>query len=88
MQSPPRWFLNLLVRLLEASPDVLALFERAPFGETPPRYVRATLYVYKMTDRATRARTGAVWTREEIGTYVPPVTIAPLEAPAEDYGRL
>ena len=33
-------------RLLENDPEVLALFKNNPFGETPPRYVRAMLWQY------------------------------------------
>lgn len=74
---PPRWFLRFLQRLLEGSPEVLALLERAPFGERPPRYVRALLYNYLMTDRNTRKRTGEWWHRELLGLYVPPIALAP-----------
>ncbi len=75
--SPPRWFLSLLVRLLEGSPEVLGLFAGNPFPDTPPRYVRAVLHEYRMTDLATRRSTGQWWTRELLGLYVPPVTLGP-----------
>jgi hypothetical protein len=35
------WFQNLMVRLLQGSSPVMRLFERTPFGGSPPRYVRA-----------------------------------------------
>jgi lipase maturation factor 1 len=73
MQSPPPWFGRLLERLLEGSPEVLALLDRDPFPDRPPRYVRALLYDYRMTDRATRRRTGAWWRRELRGEYFPAV---------------
>ena len=72
---PPAWFLRLLARLLEGSPDVLALLDGNPFPERPPRYVRALLYDYRMTDRETRCRTGAWWRRELLGVYVPTCTL-------------
>jgi uncharacterized membrane protein YphA (DoxX/SURF4 family) len=75
--SPPRWFLALLVRLLEGSPDVLSLLAGNPFPERPPRYVRAVLYDYRMTDLATRRGTGQWWKRETVGLYVPPVALGP-----------
>jgi uncharacterized membrane protein YphA (DoxX/SURF4 family) len=75
--APPRWFLSLLVRLLEGSPEVLSLFAGNPFPEQPPRYVRAVLYDYQMTDLATRRSTGQWWAREPLGLYVPPVTLGP-----------
>jgi hypothetical protein len=80
---PQPWFLRLLVRLLEGSPDVIALFESTPFPSTPPRFVRALLYEYRMTDRATRAQTGAWWKREEIGLYFPPVSLVSADQPAD-----
>ena len=60
-QPPPRWFASLLARLLEGSPDVLALFAGNPFPARPPTFVRALLYEYRMADRATRRRTDAWW---------------------------
>jgi hypothetical protein len=72
LSSPPGWFMALLGRLLEGSPDVLALFEENPFPERPPRMVRASLYRYRMSDRQTRQATGAWWTRERLGLYVSP----------------
>ncbi|MFL5350036.1 MAG: lipase maturation factor family protein [Hyalangium sp.] len=75
--SPPSWFLSLLVRLMEGAAEVLALFEENPFPERPPRYVRAILYDYRMTDLETRRRTGEWWAREPLGLYVPPVALGP-----------
>ena len=79
LSSPPGWFLALLGRLLEGSPEVLALFERNPFPEGPPKMVRATLWRYRMSDRATRKATGAWWTRGRLGTYVAPAALGPDE---------
>lgn len=67
------WFSNLLLRLLESVPEVLALFEENPFADTPPVQVRALLYDYRYTTPAERARSGAWWVRREIGLYFPPV---------------
>jgi hypothetical protein len=75
--SPPMWLLSLLMRLLEGSPDVLALLADNPFPEGPPRFVRAVLYDYKMTDLATHRRTGEWWRREPLGLYVSPLTLEP-----------
>ncbi|QRK10175.1 lipase maturation factor family protein [Archangium violaceum] len=75
--SPPTWLLALLLRLLEGSPDVLKLFAHNPFPEHPPRYIRAVLYDYRMTDLETHRRTGAWWTRERLGLYLPPLSLAP-----------
>lgn len=38
-------FGNLVMRLLEGSPEVVALLERNPFPAKPPRYLRAVKYM-------------------------------------------
>ena len=85
LEPPPPWFARLLLRLLEGSPEVLALLERNPFADHAPKYMRALLYEYRMTDRETRRRTGMYWERELLGFYIPPCTRAPVpsRAPAE-----
>ena len=65
------WFTNFMVKLLQGSPPVLALLADDPFPQKPPRYVRALLYQYHFTDRATRARTGDWWRRDLKGLYCP-----------------
>jgi lipase maturation factor 1 len=64
-----QWIVSLLDRLLEGSPPVLGLLETNPFPDHPPRYVRAVLYEYHFTDRATRQSTGAWWRSEPLGIY-------------------
>ncbi|MGQ0505059.1 MAG: lipase maturation factor family protein [Myxococcaceae bacterium] len=76
LTSPPSWFSRFLRRLLEGSPDVTSLLSSNPFPESPPRYVRAVLWRYTMTDRATRKQTGRWWSRERLGLYFPPVTLS------------
>ena len=63
------WIVNLLARLLQGSPEVLSLFAHNPFPGTPPRYIRALLYDYKFGDW---------WTRELLGTYIRPISLADL----------
>jgi hypothetical protein len=74
---PPPWFATLLVRLLEGVPEVLAQFDTVPFER--PLAVRARLYRYRMSDLATRRRTGAWWQRELLGTYFPAITVGRRE---------
>lgn len=74
------WFVNFVERLLEGSPDVLALLERNPFPDSPPRYLRATLYEYRFTTPVAREISGAWWQRERLGAYLPPVSL-------ESFGR-
>ena len=73
--GPSAWFTNVLFRLLEGSPDVLALLETNPFPGAPPRYVRALLYDYEMTDLRTHEETGAWWVRSLEGLYFPPCSL-------------
>jgi predicted DCC family thiol-disulfide oxidoreductase YuxK len=72
-QSP--WLLALARRLLEGSPPVVGLLEKAPFAGHPPRHLRAVLYDYHFTGFAARRATGAWWRREETGLYLPVVTL-------------
>ncbi len=69
------WFVNFVFRLLQGSPDVLALLSPDPFSGAPPRYLRALVYDYSFTDFETRRRTGAWWKREPRGTYLPAVSL-------------
>lgn len=68
------WLKRLLARLLENDRTVLRLLRHNPFGDTPPEYVRARLYLYRFTTRSQRRESGAWWHRELIGEYIPPVT--------------
>ena len=79
---PPRWFPRLLARLLEGAPEVLALFERNPFPARPPRFVRALLYDYKMTDLRAHRQTGSWWVRTKLGIYFPACTASSGPHPA------
>jgi len=79
-QAEP-WFVNLAVRLLEGSPEVVALLGRNPFPSSPPRYIRARLYDYSFTTFSERRATGDWWKRELKGEYLPAVSLR--AAPAE-----
>ncbi|MSU69649.1 MAG: lipase maturation factor family protein [Opitutaceae bacterium] len=72
-QNP--WVANLCQRLLLNTPEVLALLATNPFPGQPPRLVRAVLYDYHFTDRATRARTGQCWRRTVLDYYAPPASL-------------
>lgn len=76
--SSPRhqpWIIPLMKRLLESSPPVLALLDKNPFPDAPPRFVRARLYQYRFTDAQTRRETGAWWTRSFNREYTPAVSL-------------
>ena len=69
------WFVNFCVRLLQGSPQVLALMEKNPFPKAPPKYIRATVYYYRFTDRAMRRKTGNWWKRRPGIIYLPMVSL-------------
>ena len=69
------WFENFCLRLLQGSPQVLALLQKNPFPNKPPVYIRAEVYDYHFTNAAERRATGAWWKRELIGEYLPPVSL-------------
>jgi predicted DCC family thiol-disulfide oxidoreductase YuxK len=70
-----RWFIGLMLRLLEASPPVLALLDSNPFAGGAPKYVRAQLYEYRFADWRTHESTGQWWLRRSVGPYFPEVTL-------------
>ena len=78
-QNP--WLVNFCVRLLQGSPDVLRLLEHNPFAAAPPQYIRAQFYEYHFTDWPARRRTGAWWSRELKGSYLPPISLKPSQQP-------
>src|SRR5579872_1411315 len=79
-------------RLLENDSDVLALFRGNPFGQTPPKYIRAVLWRYWFTSLDEKRSTGNWWRRKYLGLYAPELTrttdgrFAVVEWPA-DLGR-
>jgi hypothetical protein len=74
------WFFRFCTRLLEGSPEVLALLERNPFPNAPPKYIRASLYDYHFTNRATRRVNGTWWRREFKGAYCPTMSLKPPDS--------
>jgi len=76
-QNP--WFVQTVISLLHGKPQVAALFERNPFPQNPPRYVRATLYRYRFTTAKEHRETGAWWKRQELGEYLPSVSLEDVQ---------
>jgi hypothetical protein len=79
--EPPEanpWFARLMVKLLQGSKPVLALFEEDPFPDAPPTFVRATLYRYRFTTPEERKLDGAWWRREMKVEYFPPTSVRSL----------
>ena len=67
--------IHFMARLLEGTPEVLALLRSNPFPNAPPRYIRALVYEYHFTTPAEKSSTGQWWRREWKGTYVPPLAL-------------
>jgi lipase maturation factor 1 len=65
------WFLRFEQKLLEGSPNVLALLGEIPFPERPPRYVRARLEAYTFT----RWRSRDWWAAQDRGLFCPPIEL-------------
>lgn len=63
------WFLRFEQRLLEGTPEVLALLREVPFRDRPPRYLRARLSLYAFTRWGERDW----WHIEDAGLYCPPM---------------
>jgi hypothetical protein len=66
-----RWFVNFMIRLLEGQPAVLRLLQYNPFPKTPPKYIRARVFLYEFT----RFGDKAWWRREDRGIYFPVVSL-------------
>ena len=65
------WLANLMRRLLEGEPEVLGLLGSNPFGEEPPRQVRALIYRYEPTSFDEKTETGDWWKRRDRTLYAP-----------------
>jgi hypothetical protein len=74
-QNP--WFESFCERLLQGSAPVLALLQKNPFPQHPPRYIRAELFEYRFSTPAERRATGAWWQRQPVGEYLPPAGLSP-----------
>ena len=69
------WFTGLLRRLLENSPEVIALLDGNPFPGRPPRYLRAELYDYQFSNSEEKNSKGVWWERRLSGLYYPAVEL-------------
>jgi hypothetical protein len=61
------------VQLLSNDHEVLALFEKNPFPNEPPRQVRAIIWQYWFTTLSEKRRQGLWWRRQFLGLYAPTV---------------
>ncbi|MGP0096495.1 MAG: lipase maturation factor family protein [Terriglobales bacterium] len=61
------------IRLLSADKDVLALFEKNPFPDKPPREVRAVVWQYWFTTLSEKRTQALWWRRQFLGLYAPTI---------------
>lgn len=69
------WFVQTVIALLHGKKEVSALFERNPFPDGPPRFIRASFYRYRFTTAEEHRQTRAWWKRTELGEYLPSVSL-------------
>jgi predicted DCC family thiol-disulfide oxidoreductase YuxK len=69
------WFVALIYRLLQGSPQVNGLLANNPFPDKPPRYIRAVFYRYRFTTADELRHSGAWWKREELREYLPALSL-------------
>jgi predicted DCC family thiol-disulfide oxidoreductase YuxK len=66
----PGWYSRLCARLLEGSPQVLALLEENPFPARPPRFLRTRAFDYRFSTGEERER-GVWWRRQRARPWTP-----------------
>ncbi len=69
------WFGIFLTKLLEGSPDVLALLKNNPFPDHPPQFIRAVIADYHFTNLDQKKQTGNWWWKEVDQTYSPTLSL-------------
>lgn len=69
------WFQNFLRHLLLGTPEVASLLRHNPFGDTPPKSIRALMYIYTFTSFKEKRETGNWWKRTLVGSYTPELSL-------------
>lgn len=67
--SLPQWLPILCGQLREGNPAVLGLLDHNPFSSAPPKLIRVVVYLYKFATPEEHAKTGAWWTRTQLGVF-------------------
>ncbi|XP_063985646.1 lipase maturation factor 2-like [Diachasmimorpha longicaudata] len=70
-QNP--WLMSLTYRLLTGQKEVTGLLNNVekPFGNSPPKYIKATLYHYHFVPWRKSLNQQSWWIREVVGEYFP-----------------
>jgi len=73
------WTLHFVWKLLHADPGVRSLLSKVPFGDEPPRWVRAQLYRYEFAPPdAPNGVNGAWWRRSLVQPWLLPLHVDSL----------
>jgi len=74
MQRPEHnpWLIHMIWKLLDNDKDTLSLLADNPFPKNPPKYIRVGYYKYSFVPL--NDKSGAVWNREYIGQWLPPLS--------------
>ena len=73
-----RWFFNFIERLLTNDRALLSLMGPNTFPDAPPAFIRALFYRYRFTTPEQKRQMGAWWSRQLLGTYLPPMSLDSL----------
>jgi hypothetical protein len=68
------WLIPLCHGLLTNEPSIVRLLRTNAFPDSPPAYVRATLYRYRFSTAQELKSEHAWWQRERIGEYLAPMS--------------
>ncbi len=69
------WLVNLCLRLLDDSPEVVGLLRENPFKDAPPRHIRAALYDYRFSTYEEKRAEQCWWKRQENKLYFPIISV-------------
>ena len=58
------WFQAFLIRLAQQEPAVLKLLRQDPFVDTPPKFIRISLFQYRFTTMQEKRESGHWWHRD------------------------
>lgn len=69
------WVISLIHSMLTNEPEVMRFFEKNPFPDHPPKYIRAWTYNYHFTAPSQRAATGDWWWRDDKRVWLQPLML-------------
>jgi hypothetical protein len=69
------WFIRFVQKILEGDVQTLKLLKSYPFKDRPPKYLRASFYLYQFTNAEEFSKTGNYWKRTFIDYYLPPISL-------------